>query len=82
MGLLISPSECIQDLDCSYPEDCCTAGLITTLISPEEEPSMKSIAAELGIDLQEEEAAEAELSDPERDIDSAKKELEDLFNLM
>ena len=43
---------------------------------------MKSIAAELGIDLQEEQAAEAVLPDPERDIDSAKKELEDLFNLM
>lgn len=58
-------------------------GVVTSLIAPEEEAQLKSIARELGIDLLEEETAEATPpADPIKDVHRAKRELEDLFNLM
>lgn len=58
------------------------AGVVTTLVSPEEEASLKRVAEELGIELQEQaEPDPGAVPDPEQDIDSAKQTLEDLFNL-
>ena len=59
------------------------AGVITTLVTHREAEELERIADKLGFTLQEEkETSLAEIPDPEKDIDGAKKELEDIYNLM
>ena len=59
------------------------AGIITTIISDDEEDKLKEVAEKLKLQMVSEEAlAGGIMPDPEADIDSAKKELEDLYNLM
>lgn len=57
--------------------------MVTTVISDNEEDSLKAVAEKLGLTLVEEKALEAKaMPDPDADMDGAKKELEDLYNLM
>ena len=56
--------------------------MITTLVTEEEKPALLRIAGELGLELQEQGEPQAAVKDPEEDLDSAKRGLEDLFNLL
>lgn len=59
------------------------AGVITSIISESESEKLKAVAKELDLKLIEETALEAKaVPDPEADVDAAKKELEDLYNLL
>lgn len=61
------------------------AGVVTTLVTPQELPALQSMAAELGIAIVEEPALPPELpQQPEAadaDVEAARRGLEDLFNL-
>lgn len=53
------------------------------MIADDEEDRLKEIASELKLEMVSEEAIGGGIMpDPKTDIDSAKKELEDLYNLM
>ena len=59
------------------------AGTVTTLITDSEEQALKGIAKELGFELQEVEALPGgQLPDPTTDLEGARQELDDLYNLM
>lgn len=58
-------------------------GLITTLITEGEEQALRNVAQELGFELHEEKALPgAPLPDPTTDLEGARRELDDLYNLM
>ena len=53
------------------------------MVSDDEEDQLKEVAEKLQLEMVREEAiGGGVLQDPETDIDSTKKELEDLYNLM
>jgi superfamily II DNA/RNA helicase len=65
-----------------------TQGVVTTITTAEELPRLKEMAAEIGIDLElievgvaDRGAGDAELLRGEEQLDTAKKFLEDLYNL-
>lgn len=56
---------------------------MTTLVTHREEEELQRIADKLGFTLQEEQEGSIKgILDPEGNIDGAKKELEDIYNLM
>ena len=63
----------------------CSAGVVTTLVTPGQLPALQSMAAELGITIAELPPPPPELlsegSGAESDLDTARRGLEDLFNL-
>ena len=59
------------------------AGIVTTIISDDEEDKLRKIAEKLKLQMVSEGALGGGIMpDPETNIDSTKKELEDLYNLM
>jgi len=57
--------------------------LITTLISEGEEQALRDVARELGFELHEETAPPGvPMPDPTTDLEGARQELDDLYNLM
>lgn len=58
------------------------AGIVTTIIAEDEGDDLKQVAESLGLSMVELDAGSSPMPDPNSDIDSAKKELEDLYNLM
>lgn len=73
----------IACLPCTPPV--CSAGVVTTLVTPGQLPALQSMAAELGITIAELPPPPPELlsegSGAESDLDTARRGLEDLFNL-
>lgn len=62
----------------------CPAGVVTTLVTPEQLPALQSMAAELGITIAELPPPPPELpseAEAESDLERARQGLEDLFNL-
>jgi hypothetical protein len=58
------------------------AGIVTTLVTPEELPQLLRIAEELNIEIREVQPPPPDVPDlAEPDIDKQRKGLEDLFNL-
>lgn len=58
------------------------AGVVTTLVTPEQLPALQSMAAELGITITELPPPPPELpSEADADVEAARRGLEDLFNL-
>lgn len=59
-----------------------SAGVVTTLVTPDQLPALQSMAAELGISIAELPPPPPELpAEAATDVEAARRGLEDLFNL-
>lgn len=69
-------------MPCPARRPACPAGVITTLVTPDQLPALQSMAAELGISIVEVPPLPAELpAEADTDVEAARRGLEDLFNL-